>query len=260
MTSEVMAANAGGRAEAVRSRPPERAANLHEYEQMKSDPWAENLQEIRDIMVGFDDLDEEAQKTTMARKRELFEPIVRSTYADTYTLAKRLVRNEDEAHDVAQEAYLRAFKSSHNFKGQAIFSTWMYRITANTAMTYKNRQGKHRHAELNEEILSEAEDSAVHKQFEYINENLAGGRYAVLREAVASLPDKLRQVVVLRDMYNLSHVEISEELGISETTAKVRYHRARKKLKAILSEDLAQHVTVVPLRSTEDSIEKRAVS
>ena len=70
-----------------------------------------------------------------AGDRSAFDELVRRTYVDTYTLAMRLTANEEDARDVVQEAYLRAWKGIDRFRGDAQFSTWMYRITANTAST-----------------------------------------------------------------------------------------------------------------------------
>src|ERR671912_1551372 len=80
--------------------------------------------------------------------REAFDELVRVTHADTYTLAYRLTGNEEDARDVVQEAYLRAFRGVRSFRGDAQFSTWMYRITANCAATHLGRRNKHRHEEL----------------------------------------------------------------------------------------------------------------
>ena len=82
--------------------------------------------------------------------REAFDELVRVTYADTYTLAYRLTGNEEDARDVVQEAYLRAFRGLRRFRGDAQFSTWMYRITANCANTLLAKRTKHRHAVLDE--------------------------------------------------------------------------------------------------------------
>jgi RNA polymerase sigma-70 factor (ECF subfamily) len=77
-----------------------------------------------------------------------FETLVRATYADTYTLAYRLTGDEEDARDVVQESYLRAFKGLKRFRGDAQFTTWLYRITANCASTHLGRRAKHRHDEL----------------------------------------------------------------------------------------------------------------
>ena len=79
-----------------------------------------------------------------------FEELVKRTYTDTYTLAFRLTGDEEDARDVVQEAYLRVHKGIGLFRGDAQFSTWMHRITANCANTFLGRRGKHRHADLDE--------------------------------------------------------------------------------------------------------------
>ena len=84
--------------------------------------------------------------------RTAFEALVRATYADTYTLAIRLTGDEEDARDVVQETYLRAFRGLERFRGDAQFSTWMYRITANCANTLMAKRLKHRHDELAEAI------------------------------------------------------------------------------------------------------------
>ncbi|MEZ5182413.1 MAG: sigma-70 family RNA polymerase sigma factor [Acidimicrobiales bacterium] len=157
-----------------------------------------------------------------------FEELVRRTSAETFTLARRLVSDEDDARDVVQEAYLRAFRSIGSFRGEAQFTTWLYRITANCASTHLGRRRRHRHDELDEE--AELVDPALEHDPE------AATDAALLRQrlelAVAELPPRLRAVVVLRDIYDLSHAEVAEQLGISESAAKVRLHRARRRLRA----------------------------
>lgn len=158
---------------------------------------------------------------------DAFEELVRQTHAGTYALARRLVTDPDDARDVAQEAYLRAFRSIRKFRGDAQFSTWMHRITANCASTYLSRKRRHRHDELDEEV-------AV-ADLNPDNDPVAQADARLLRDrlelALADLAPRLRAVVVLRDLYDFNHAEIAEELGISESAAKVRLHRARRQLR-----------------------------
>jgi len=162
-----------------------------------------------------------------AGDRTAFDELVRRTYADTYTLAYRLTGNEEDARDVVQEAYLRAFKGLKRFRGEARFSTWMYRITANCANTQLGRGRKHRHDELDENLDVRDERPVASPEARYESADLR----TQLQAAIAELPPKLRAVVVLRDVYDLPHEAIAAELGISETAAKVRLHRARRKLR-----------------------------
>jgi RNA polymerase sigma-70 factor (ECF subfamily) len=159
-----------------------------------------------------------------------FEELVRRTAADTFTLARRLVSDDDDARDVVQEAYLRAYRSISRFRGDAQFTTWMYRITTNCASTHLGKRRRHRHEELDEEV-DVADVRAEHDPVAAADASLLRQR---LEAAIAELPPRLRAVVVLRDVYDLNHAEIAEELGISESAAKVRLHRARRKLRTQL--------------------------
>jgi RNA polymerase sigma-70 factor, ECF subfamily len=159
--------------------------------------------------------------------RSAFDELVRATYADMYTLAYRLTGNEEDARDVVQDAYLRAYKGLKRFRGDARFSTWMYRITANCASTALARRARNTHDDLDDDSpiadTRPEHDPQLQAVASYDRERVA--------RAVAELPPRLRTVVVLRDVYDLSHEAIAAELGISEAAAKVRLHRARRKLR-----------------------------
>lgn len=156
-----------------------------------------------------------------------FEELVRRTYADTYTLAFRLTSNEEDARDVVQETYIRAHSGLKRFRSDAQFTTWLYRITANCANTYLGRRVRTRLEPLPDDYVIPDERSTHDPQ----HRADLSVQQAELTKALALLPPKLRSVIVLRDIYDLSHESISEELGISPTAAKVRLHRARKRLK-----------------------------
>ncbi len=159
--------------------------------------------------------------------REAFDRLVRVTHSDAYALALRLTGNTEDARDVVQEAYLRAYKSVGRFRGEALFSTWLYRIVANCAATHLGRRQRHWHDHLG------AHDDVIDTRPDH--DPVLQGDLAELREsldaAIRDLPVRLRSVVVLRDMYDLPHEAIAQELGISVTAAKVRLHRARRRLR-----------------------------
>jgi RNA polymerase sigma-70 factor (ECF subfamily) len=159
--------------------------------------------------------------------RQAFDELVRATYTDVYTLAYRLTGDEEDARDVTQEAYLRAYKGLRRFRGDARFSTWMYRITANCASTALSKRSRDRHDQLDDEAV------VADNRPEVDPEAMADAE--LLRDRVNSaleeLPERLRAVVVLRDVYDLPHQAIADELGISEAAAKVRLHRARRRLR-----------------------------
>jgi RNA polymerase sigma-70 factor (ECF subfamily) len=165
-----------------------------------------------------------------AGDRSAFDELVRRTYLDTYTLAVRLTSNEEDARDVVQEAYLRAWKGIRRFRGDAQFSTWLYRITANCAASYLARRRRQRTEPFAPglepvELRGEAQPEAMAE---------SGLELEEVSRALAELPPKLRAVVVLRDVYDLPHEAIAEELGISVSAAKVRLHRARRRLRDLV--------------------------
>jgi RNA polymerase sigma-70 factor (ECF subfamily) len=166
--------------------------------------------------------------------RAAFEELVRRTYTETYTLAVRLTGNDEDARDVVQEAYLRAWRGLGKFRGDAQFSTWLYRITANTAYSHVSRRRRHRAVPLSD-LGTEIADDAASPEATAESAALS----TRLSEAVGKLPPKLRAVMVLKDVYGMPHEEIAEQLGISETAAKVRLHRARKQLRDHLYEERA---------------------
>lgn len=149
------------------------------------------------------------------------------TSAATYTLAFRLLGDEEDARDVVQETYLRAYRGIGRFRGDAQFETWLYRITANCASTSLGRRRRHRHTELSDDAPL-ADPDARHDPETQAD---TGALRERLVDALADLPPRLRQVVVLRDVYDLPHQAIAAELGITETAAKVRLHRARRRLR-----------------------------
>ena len=166
--------------------------------------------------------------------QKAFEELVRQTHVATYTLAYRLTGNEEDARDVVQETYLRAWKAIRRFRGDAQFSTWLYRITANTASSMTQKRSRNRADSLDDQG-SEVVDDRTFANPEASSE--ASALHQRLSEAVAELPPKLRTIVVLKDVYDLPHEAIAEELGISVAAAKVRLHRARKRLRDVLFEE-----------------------
>ncbi|MFZ4514758.1 MAG: RNA polymerase sigma factor [Acidimicrobiia bacterium] len=176
-----------------------------------------------------DNLGEEQQLVAAAQRgdRAAFDELVKRTYMGTYSMALRLTANEEDARDVVQEVYLRAWKGIGKFRGDARLSTWLYRITANTASTHLHRRRRHR-----AEPYGEHHD-VVDVRTEMHPEGAAESLVVLhrLEGALAGLSPKLRAIVVLKDVYGLSHEEIAEELGISVAATKVRLHRARRKLR-----------------------------
>ncbi|HEV8683374.1 MAG TPA: sigma-70 family RNA polymerase sigma factor [Actinomycetota bacterium] len=155
-----------------------------------------------------------------------FEELVERTQRQVYTLAYRLTGDRHEAEDVAQEAYLRAFRSMGGFREDARFETWLYRIVTNAAMTHLRRKGR-----FGVLMTEEREQRAPEPEIRPVDEVIERDE---LRRALAELPPETRAIVVLKDVYGLSVQEIAEEAGLTEGAVKLRLHRARKRLKEML--------------------------
>ena len=159
--------------------------------------------------------------------------LVEATYRDVYTLCLRILGDPNDAAEATQDAYLKAWRGLASFRGDAMFETWLYRVASNSALSkHRSRRRRQSHESgLQDDVLTELPASGS-------VEATAGARIEVqaLEAALARLPEQHRTVVVLRDVYGLSIEEIASHLGISETAAKVRVHRARKRLKDMIFE------------------------
>ncbi|MBI5565813.1 MAG: sigma-70 family RNA polymerase sigma factor [Chloroflexi bacterium] len=155
-----------------------------------------------------------------------------------YRLALRLMQHEADAEDVVQETFLSAFKAIDDFQGRSQLSTWLYRITYNTAMM---RLRKHQPETVSVEETETADDgSPVPTQlFDWCclpeSDFDTNETRARLEQAIRALPDKLRVVFVLRELEGLSTEETAHALDISNETVKTRLHRARLWLRERLS-------------------------
>ncbi len=184
--------------------------------------------------------------------RDAFNELVRSTYRDLFALAYRITGNREDAGDVVQDAYVRAYRSMKRFRGDSSFSTWMYRITSNCASTTLSRRSRQR----TEELSTDAPIVDLHPE----QDPSLRAEAALLRghvdRAIRALPERLRQVVVLRDLHDLSHSEIAAELGITTSAAKVRLHRARQRLRAVLSRTTDQSAQQIVAETSEQRSEE----
>lgn len=172
------------------------------------------------------DKEKELIARAQAGDRAAFGALVREHGNEVYTLARRLVGDPHLAADIAQETLIRAWKALPNFRGDAALSTWLHRITVNTAWTQRQRARRHRGQSLDEFVDVAAPIGADHPEVAGEVLELRGR----LRQALDALPEAQRQVVVLKDVYGWTHAEIAEAMGVSVSAAKVRLHRARARL------------------------------
>lgn len=167
-----------------------------------------------------------------------FNELVRRYEKQVYNFAYRLTNNYDDANDVAQEAFLRAYNAIGSFRGDASFSTWLFRITTNVFLDDRKRAKAHPHSSLDEYM--ELDESSVARQVEdpapgpqTLTEEAERGK--ILNDAISSLPDYQRAMVVLYHTQQKSYEEIAEMMDLPIGTVKSRLNRARLALKEKLT-------------------------
>ena len=180
---------------------------------------------------------EEISNAELGRKSQFgdkaaFEQLVIRHQELVFSLAYKLTGNREMANDVAQEAFIRAWKAIEKFRGDSTFSTWIYRITVNTAWTLRKKAKKHNTLNIDDTYEPIVIDEKKDPELVAINSDLS----SVLINALDKIPIEQRIIVELKNIEGRSHKEIADYLDISVTAAKVRLHRAHQKLRQILEE------------------------
>ena len=164
---------------------------------------------------------------------EAFEALVIEHQNKVYSLALRMVGNEEDARDMAQEAFIRAFNSLTGFRGDSKFSVWLYRLTSNICIDFIRSRAKKRTVSM----TWTDEDGDDAGELEVPDERFspeAQLERTLTRESVRrgldSLSPQYREILLRREINGLSYDEIGEALGIEPGTVKSRIFRARKKL------------------------------
>lgn len=159
--------------------------------------------------------------------RDAFDEIVVRHSRAVYQVCYRFVSNHDDASDLAQETFVRAWKGLRTFKGQAALSTWLYRIAVNVCL---NHVGARRPAVEPLDAERFVDSSAEPPGASLLREE----RAAAVQKAIARLPDKQRATLILRAYHEMSHQEIAEVLGSSVGAVKANFFHALANLKKIL--------------------------
>lgn len=173
-------------------------------------------------------------KKSRAGNIEAFEQLISAYERKAYNIALRIMGNEEDAKDMAQEAFIRIFKSISKFKEQSSFSTWMYRIVTNVCLDEIRKRKNSKVISMdsgietdNGEIKMELKsDSQTPEEAFQRKENIK-----IILDAVNELSDDYKSVIVLREMQGFSYEEISNIMECSIGTVKSRINRARKLLK-----------------------------
>ena len=162
--------------------------------------------------------------------RDAFNEVIRCYSEPLYWQIRRMVENHDDAADVLQNTFLKAWQSIENFRGDAKLSTWLYKIAANESISHLSRERKRLNISIDEE------ESYLIDLIE-ADEWTDGDEIALkLRKAVASLPEKQRLVFNMKYYDEMKYERMSEILGTSVGALKASYHLAVKKIEKALTE------------------------
>lgn len=179
------------------------------------------------------------EAAVLSGDEEAFEALVRSETPRLYRLIARILRDEDEARSVLQETFLTAYESLSRFRGQSRLSTWLYGIALNQARAARRKQQRVHAVEVADvdRLQPDPTAGAFSRSVDaWQPDRIAekSERLRLVRDAIDRLPEDHREVVLLRDMSELSTAEAAEILGISEGALRVRLHRARQALRSLL--------------------------
>jgi RNA polymerase sigma-70 factor (ECF subfamily) len=156
--------------------------------------------------------------------RRAFEELVRRYQRPVYYFLRRFVKDDDEAKDIAQRAFVKAYQGIDGLRGFGAFKSWLYRIASNLALNHLRDRAREQPSEdAGAELAVDAIGASRMTEAE---------EYGQLREAIADLPPKQRLVLELRVFEELSFKEVAEAAGCTENAAKVNFHHAVKRLRS----------------------------
>lgn len=160
-----------------------------------------------------------------------FEELVLRYEKTVYNLALRMVGDRDDAFDMTQETFIKAYGSLSSFRGDSKFSVWIYRITTNVCLDFLRSKSRKQQVSLtvsddDEDAQLDIPDPKADPEQQLIKKISMQS----VEEGLKTLPDKQRQILVMRELGGMSYAEIGKALSIEEGTVKSRIFRARKRL------------------------------
>jgi len=181
----------------------------------------QELQVIEDVLAGNTDA---------------YEKLVITHQSNVYNLALKMTGNVADAEDVTQEAFFKAFRLLRSFRGDSRFSVWLYRLTNNLCIDFLRKKKRTQTVSL-----SNVDDEGDEYSFDVADERETPESSAMRKElseainnSINELDDLQREIIIMREVTNMSYTEIASTLNISEGTVKSRLSRARKALADIL--------------------------
>ena len=180
-----------------------------------------------------------------AGDNDAFDVLIKTYGGRMLSIARRFLRNEEDARDAVQDAFISIFRSIRTFEGNALLATWVHRIAINAALMKLRSMSRRGDEESIESLLPrfradghQIESSVPWRGVDEVLESEELRR--IVREAIEKLPASHRVVLLLRDIEELTPEETAESLGITRTAVKVRLHRGRQALRTLLDPHLKE--------------------
>jgi len=182
--------------------------------------------------------DIELVKMTLSGDRRAYRELVEKYQQRIYAIAFGVLHNREDALDVSQDVLIKAYRKLSKFRGASSFYTWLYRITINMAIDYRRKRKNVVQVEYDDRIG--ADEESEKPSMKTVTESPAEALERkelnkVVMDAIASLPDEQKTVLILREIEGLAYEEISEVTGVSIGTVMSRLHYGRRKLRDVLS-------------------------
>ena len=188
--------------------------------------------------------DEEVVRRVLAGDTALYELVMRRHNQRLYRVARAILRDDGEAEDVMQDAYVRAYRSLASFEGRAKFATWLTRIAVHEALARSRRHSRFPAVDISDEANGDVMKSLTSTDRTPEQETYDRELSVVLEKAVLTLSEDYRLVLMLRDVEGMSTEETAQCLNLTQENVKVRLHRAhamlRKKLRAAVGATTAR--------------------
>jgi RNA polymerase sigma-70 factor (ECF subfamily) len=193
---------------------------------------------VQDERAASREADAEMLRAVLAGDATAYQGIVEKYQGRVYALLYGMVRNREDARDLTQDAFVKAYRSLEGFRLEAGFYTWMYRIAMNLAIDFVRKRKRRDVVGFDENIAQRDEDGTIAEVHHEDGPGKALERQQTLARIMAAmdrLPEDQKQVVLLRELEGLSYKEIADVMGIPEGTVMSRLFYARKKLQTLLS-------------------------
>ena len=214
-------------------------ADVHTLVTWMSHAWPIGLALLGMVRVVDDrDADMALVEAVRAGDATAYRGLVEKYQTRVYHVVYGMVRNQEDAQELTQESFVKAYRNLHAFREDSRFYTWLYRIAMNLAIDFTRRRARAPVAGLDEDVAARDADGGIAEAHHADNPRKALERkqlHAAIMNAVAELPEDQRQVILLREVDGLSYKEIADVLEIAEGTVMSRLFYARKKLQKVLA-------------------------